>query len=119
MSKKHIKFLLVQINEAHSSAWPLGLYNQPEPHKCYKDRVERAKEFINNDLKQSDNLTNNPFIVRVDGWDNLADDALRLWPDKYYLVDNNYKVLAKAEYGRDADALINVDCIELLDDLLK
>jgi hypothetical protein len=113
MSEKSIKFLLVQINEAHSSAWPVGLSDQPEPHSCYKDRESRAKEFIEKDQP------NNPFIIRVDGWDNLADNTFRLWPDKYYLIDHDYKVLVKAEYGRDADALINVDCIELLDNLLK
>ena len=121
MSEKNIKFLLVQINEAHSSAWPVGLPDQPEPHKCYRDRESRAKEFVEKDLKTKTDqkLSEDPFIVRVDGWDNLADNTFRLWPDKYYLIDRDYKVLAKAEYGRDADALINVDCIEVLHDLLK
>jgi hypothetical protein len=122
MIKKNIKFLLVHINEAHSSAWPIGLPDQPEPHSCYNDRVLRAKEFIEKDKKEiiKNNPENSdPFIVRVDGWDNLFDDTFRVWPDKYYLVDHNYKVLAKSEYGEKSDALINVDCVTLLEELLK
>jgi hypothetical protein len=113
MHNKNIKFLLVQINEAHSSAWPVGLPDQPEPHKCFEDRISRAKEFIEKDKPKD------PFIVRVDGWSNLFDDTFRTWPDKYYLIDLNYKVIAKSEYGMRGNALIDIDCFDLLNDLLK
>lgn len=113
MLEKKIKFLLVQISEAHSSAWPVGLPDEPEPHKCYEDRVKRAVEFIKKDEPKY------PFIIRVDGFDNLFDNTFRTWPDKYYLVDKNYKVLAKSEYGKNGNALINVDCTKLLYDLLN
>ena len=113
MCDKKIKFLLVQINEAHSSAWPIGLPDQPEPQKCYADRVNRAIEFVDEeDPRES-------FIIRVDGWDDLFDNKFRTWPDKYYLIDNQYKVLAKSEYGKKKDGLIDLDCLDLLNHLIK
>lgn len=113
MHDNKIKFLLVQINEAHSSAWPAGLPDQPEPQKCYTDRVSRAAKFAKEDNPKDS------FILRVDGWDNLFDNKFRTWPDKYYLIDNNYKVLAKSEYGMKKDGLIDLDCLDLLKNMLN
>lgn len=47
MNENNIKFLLAQINETHNFAYLVGLPNQPEPQKCYNDRVYRATKFIN------------------------------------------------------------------------
>ena len=113
MKKNGIKFLLVQINEAHSSAWPAGLPDQPEPQKCYNDRACRAKKFIKDDAPED------PFIVRVDGFDDLFDNKFKTWPDKYYLIDSDYKVLTKSEYGMKKDGLIDLDCLDLLKDMLE
>jgi len=113
MDKKSIKFLLVQINEAHSSAWPAGLSDQPEPQKCYNDRVCRATEFIEEDNPKES------FVIRVDGWNDLFDNTFRAWPDRYYLINKQYKVLAKSEYGMKKDGLINIDCLDLLNNMLK
>jgi hypothetical protein len=112
MHKNGIKFLLVQINEAHSSAWPAGLPDQPEPQKCFADRICRAKNFVEQDKPKD------PFIIRVDRWDNIFDNKFKTWPDKYYLVDDKYKVLAKSEYGIKRDGLINLDCFDLLEQIL-
>lgn len=109
----NIKFLLVQINEAHSSAWPAGLPDQPEPQKCYTDRVNRAIKFV----EESD--PKDPFVIRVDGFDNLFDNKFRIWPDKYYFINNQYIVLAKSEYNSKRDGLIDVDCLDLLKNILS
>lgn len=113
MRDQKIKFLLVHINEAHSSAWPAGLPDQPEPQKCYADRVCRAEKFV------KEYQPKDPFVIRVDGWDNRFDNKFQAWPDKYYLIDSQYKVLAKSEYGAKSDGLINLDSLDLLKDMLE
>ena len=129
MHSKNIKFLLVQINEAHSSAWPAGLPDQPEPQKCYNDRLDRAIKFSEEDCSRTsvnsctdnsctDNSCTESFILRVDE-SYFFDNTFRAWPDKYYLIDKQYKVIAKSEYGMKKDGLINVDCLDLLNQMLE
>lgn len=114
MARARIKFLLVQIDEAHSTAWPVGLPETPAPQRSFDERVQRANHFVRSHGPQD------PFIVKVDGWDNDFAETFRVWPDKYYLVDSTLTVLAKSEYGNsgEQDALIKVDCTELICDLL-
>lgn len=113
MKEKKIKFLLVQIDEAHSTKWPIGLVNTPEPQKDFAERCERAKKFV------SSNPIKEPFSVMIDGFDNSFGNKFRAWPDKYYLINNSYKVIAKSEYGATHDALINVDCVEHILNILN
>ncbi len=113
MSEAGIKFLLIQIDEAHSTAWPIGLPNPIDPQKTFYDRIERA-----NDFAMSNKITD-PFKVMIDGWDNTFANRFRAWPDKYYLIDLSYKIIAKSEYGKRADALIDVDCITLISNLIN
>jgi hypothetical protein len=46
MKKNGINFILIQIDEAHSTAWPKGVPNTPEPQKNFQDRVDRANKFV-------------------------------------------------------------------------
>ena len=108
MKQKHIFFVLVYIDEAHSIKWPIGI-NHPLPQSNFQDRLDNAKNFAS-----SHHIDENAFTVVVDDWDNLFAETFQAWPDKYYMIDANYKVLAKSEYGSKADALINVDCVELI-----
>lgn len=113
MKQKKIKFLLIQIDEAHSTAWPIGLINTPQPQKSFEDRCSRANDFVK---------TTNPtesFIIKIDGWNNEFAETFRAWPDKYYLIDSQYKIIAKSEYGAKKDALINTDCCDLICKLIK
>lgn len=110
MKQANIKFVLVQIDEAHSTAWPIGLENTPEPQKNFEERVKRAINFIQyNDFGES-------FIFKIDAWENHFAETFRAWPDKYYLIDKEYRVLEKSEYGteNDEDAKIKTDCCELI-----
>jgi hypothetical protein len=102
--------ILVQIHEAHSSAWPTGLDQQPEPQTCLMDRLRRANQFIAEDQP--------PFPVLVDTWADEFEKTFQAWPDKYYLIDRDMRVLAKSTYGTRADALIDVDCINLVREIL-
>lgn len=103
--------LLIQTHEAHSSAWPVGLESQPEPHMDFAARVQRAREFVDSNAP--------PYDVYIDGWDDAYEQRFRAWPDQYYFVDAEMRVLYKSEYGARADALIDYDCLQLLGDIVR
>ena len=106
LADRGVGVILVQIHEAHSSAWPIGLEQQPEPQTCLLDRLNRATEFIAEDQP--------PFPVLVDTWADTFEQTFQAWPDKYYLIDRDMRVLAKSTYNTRSDALIDVDCINLI-----
>jgi len=107
MKEHKINFILIQIDEAHSTAWPIGLKNAPNPQKSLDDRIERALQFIKEDIP--------PFEVLVDTWENDFANKYKAWPDKYYCIDKNLKIIGKSEYGANVDALINKDCCILIE----
>ncbi len=106
-----IRLILIHIHEAHSDAWPIGLESQPKPHSCFEDRIQRAHEFVTSD--------DPPYDVYIDGWDDAFEQQFRAWPDKYYFINNEFILLETSSYGSKADALIDYDCIELLENALK
>ncbi len=106
LAAKGIGIILIQIHEAHSTAWPTGLSEVVQPQTCIQDRLDRANKFIQTDKPL--------YPVYVDTWDNTFEQTFRAWPDKYYLIDSEKKVLQKSTYGANADALIDIDCITLI-----
>ena len=106
MADKGIGIILVQIHEAHSSAWPTGLANQPAPQTCLMDRMARAKELIDEDQP--------PFPIFVDTWEDGFEQVFHAWPDKFYLIDRDMRILRKSTYGAHSDALIDEDCIQIV-----
>lgn len=144
MKEKNIIFILVQIDEAHSSEWPVALENQPEPQKNIGERLERANAFV-----QSEQI---PFPLYVDVWSNEFAETYRAWPDKYYLINSEHTIVATSEYGNNycepsdiavfseadacivkfsnericevrddakADAVVAVDCLELITKMIN
>ena len=113
MKKNGILFILIQIDEAHSSAWPIALPNQPEPQANFGERVERANAFVQADKP--------PFPVYVDPWNNEFAETYRAWPDQYCCAQlPSKKIIAKSEYGTEGDenALIVMDCTVLIRKLI-
>ena len=115
MKECGILFILIHIDEAHSSEWPVGLENQPEPQKNIQERIDRANNFI---------IDNNvPFPVYVDNWENDFAEIYQAWPDKYYHVGPDLVVINKSEYGTGVDnhpdALIKLDSLDLIKQLLE
>lgn len=106
-----IKVILIQIDEAHSSEWPMALENQPTPQKTFQDRIDRAKEFVQKH--------DPPYNVYIDGWNNDFAETFRAWPDKYHAVNDNLEVFAKAEYGTGSDGNAEAVVIEDYCDLLE
>lgn len=113
MDQKQILFILIQIDEAHSDEWPVGLENQSTSHKNIQDRLNRANEFVINDKV--------PFPVYVDNWQNEFAELYQAWPDEYYHFNSDLKILTKSEYGteEETDALIKLDCLDLVSKLLS
>jgi hypothetical protein len=109
-----IKIILVQINEAHSSEWPMYIDNQPDPQQNFNERLERANLFIN----KYEIYKYNFIEVYVDGWDNKFDNMFQLWPDKYYLIKNNI-VVKKSGYHTNGnlEATIIDDYVDVLSNL--
>ena len=114
LKNNNILFVLIHIDEAHTpSGWPAGLNSDLEPQTNISERLERANNFAKTEAV--------PYPVYVDTWSNDFGEIFRAWPDKYYCIDSNYKVIAKAEYGSqgDEDALIVKDCTELIEELIS
>lgn len=113
-----IKIILIQIEEAHTNAWPIGRSHQPENHKSQEDRMNAAKDFVQNVL----NYEINPklkeyFEIYVDIFpENAYELRFRAWPDKYYLLDNNRNVVKKSEYNHNEniDGLIIEDWLNII-----
>jgi len=114
MKEKKINFILIQIDEAHSTAWPKGVPNAPNPQKCFEERVERAQKFIAEEKP--------PFEVLIDCWENDFANKYKAWPDKYYCItrtkSGQYKIIDKSRYGLSGDAIINKDCCDLIEEIL-
>lgn len=124
-----LNVILIQIDEAHSSAWPMGLKDQPEPQKDFDSRMDRARLFMD--------TYKCPYEVYVDGWDNVFEKTFRAWPDKFHCVkhsiDNGandgandgaieYIVVSKSEYHRTTDekeAVIIQDYTDVLQKLMN
>lgn len=123
-----LNVILVQIDEAHSSAWPMALPDQPEPQTSFLERMERARMFVEK--------YKCPIKVYVDGWDNVFENTFRAWPDKYHCVEHysisnhivekssdniEYRIVAKSEYHRSGnkEAVIVTDYTNVLKDLIE
>ena len=113
MEWANIRFILIQIEEAHTDGWPIGRDYQPKNHSCFKDRVDMANQFIQN--------FNPPFPVYIDDFDNKFENRFRAWPDKFYCIDQEYKVIQKSQYGDsgDMDGVVLEDCTVTIERLLN
>lgn len=105
-SEYHLIF--IQINEAHSSKWPLGLSHHPSVHEDIKDRLSRARQFIE--------TYKFPYPVYVDKWTDDYERAYHAWPDQYVVIDSTTgNIMSYSEYSDQA--LITNDYATLLENL--
>lgn len=116
LSDNNLGVVLVQIDEAHSTAWPIAIdsvlgVDEPQPQKSFSDRYERARFFCE--------TYSPPYPVYIDNWDNSFAETFRVWPDKFYCVDKNLMVVSKSEYHSDEDkeAIIIEDYTMVLEKL--
>lgn len=94
MEQMDIGLILIQIEEAHTTKWPLGFADHPENHSTFEDRVKRANKFVS-EFPEFEN-------VYVDGWTNDFEQVFQAWPDRFVLIDENLVTLEKSEYSMDA-----------------
>jgi hypothetical protein len=106
MKENNIQLILVQIDEAHSNKWKIGLYDHPENQKNMNDRINRANEF---------NKLYPFFNVYIDDWNNNFQNIFQSWPDQFYLINNDFIVINKSFYK---DAIIVEDYSDIIDKLL-
>lgn len=111
MAEKDIFFILVQIEEAHTALWPQGGIQLGVPHTSAEDRRARAAAFAAAEVPAA---AADRFLVLVDPWANPFAERFHAWPDKYVLLDRDHCVKAKSTYGAHADALLDLDCVDLI-----
>ena len=106
MKKHKIYFILIQIDEAHSTAWNIGVEELVEPHKTIDDRLRRANQFAKTC----------PYEVYVDVWSNEFAETYTAWPDKYYCFDNTMTIIQHSIHHEsgDKDAEEKIDCTEFI-----
>lgn len=119
LHNNNISVILIQIDEAHSTAWPMSINDtlkveQPDPQKSLDDRFNRAKYFVD--------TYHPPYSVYIDTWDNDFAEMFRAWPDKYHCINEDFEVITKSEYYNDEDdkeATVIEDCTDVLKKLIK
>jgi len=113
LKKHNIQVILIQIDEAHSKDWPVGLEEMPESHKTFQDRINRANYFVDNHKP--------PYETYIDGWDNEFGEKFRAWPDEYYCVNKELEIIGRSEDGLydENEAVVLVDCVILLENLMR
>lgn len=102
--------MLIQINEAHSDKWPIGMGDHPTVQKSLADRIQRARDFIDNNILDS---KQEQYMVYIDKWTDDYENTYHAWPDQYILIEcSTGKILDRSKY--DVDARIMNDYGQLL-----
>lgn len=111
MKEHKIYFILIQIDEAHSTAWNIGIDELVDSHKSIDDRLKRANEFAKIC----------PFNVYVDTWKNEFAETYTVWPDKYYCFDKTMTIIQHSKHGLygDEEAIEEIDCTEFIEKLME
>ena len=110
LKENNISLMLVQINEAHTKKWPLGMNDHPDEQKTFEDRINRANEFITLYPSFSE-------YIYIDNWNNDFENTFKAWPDKYYFINDKYEVLNMSEY--DLNAVVINDYTDLLNEFIS
>lgn len=116
--RNNINVILIQIDEAHSTAWPMAIdtllnVDKVEPQKTFEDRINRANYFVEK--------YNPPYPVYIDNWSNEFANLFMAWPDKYHFINKDLVILAKSEYFSEGkkEAVIMEDYTVLLEKYIK
>lgn len=71
--------------------------DHPDNHKDFEDRLTRAVAF-----REKYGIK---FELYVDYWSNEFENLFQAWPDKYYLIDSDKKVLERCEHNEEAQII--------------
>ncbi|MBI2684825.1 MAG: deiodinase [Acidobacteria bacterium] len=94
--QKDVEFLLVYVREAHPvDGWQVAQNEKEgvliESAKTYEQKDEHATSCARN--------LGITFTTLVDGMDNTAEKAYTAWPDRYYLVGTDGRIVVKGAPG--------------------
>jgi hypothetical protein len=112
MRAASIGFVLIYIDEAHSTLWPVGLPDTPFPQRNQQDRLDRARAFA-----AAHSASQEAFQIVSDCEHDTFAETFRAWPDKYLCMNSDLNVIAMSSYGAYADALVDQDCLDLLESM--
>ena len=108
-----VRVVLVQIQEAHTTRWPLGMTDHPEPHATIEERMERARAFRSR--------LPSCFRLLVDPWGDPFEQRFRAWPDRYVMLapaDESGNRIVEAQSTYSMDAVVETDYARILTELL-
>jgi len=98
-----VAIVFVYVDDAHTSEWPAGVKNQPEPHANQADRERHAQSFA------AEHIVSPVMSIMVDGWDNAMDNACGLWPDTaYQVVIATHTIVWKTTYINDVEGRADI-----------
>lgn len=94
--KDQVEFLLVYVREAHpTDGWQVPRNEKEnvllESAKSYEQKEEHATSCVRN--------LGITFTTLVDGMDNATEKAYTAWPDRFYIVDKEGKIVVKGQPG--------------------
>lgn len=108
-----VRVVLVQIQEAHTTRWPLGMTDHPEPQATIEERMERARAFRSR--------VPSCFRLLVDPWEDPFERRFRAWPDRYVMLapaDETGNRVVEALSTYSMDAVVETDYARILTELL-
>jgi hypothetical protein len=94
--KGQVEFLLVYVREAHpTDGWQVPRNEKEnvllESAKSYEQKDEHATSCARN--------LGITFTTLVDGMDNATETAYTAWPDRFYIVDKEGRIVVKGQPG--------------------
>ena len=113
-----LDIILVYIQEAHTEdKWPIGHQFKIDnfvtnclSYTNFEQKIGRALSFRE--------LTQSPYEIYVDNVENSVSDRYQAWPDKYYLVNEEGKVLFHSYSSNYRPSVVDIDCYDLLQEIV-
>lgn len=94
--RKDVEFLLVYVREAHpTDGWQVPR-NEKEGVLLASAKTYAQKEEHATSCSRNLGIT---FTTLVDGMDNAVEKAYTAWPDRYYLIGTDGRIVAKGAPG--------------------
>lgn len=97
--------IFVLIEQAHTAAWPTKITPQllSNGFITYEDTLDNR---IMASKKAKIKLHNHPYMF-VDTMDNEVQNTLQSWPDVFYLINREKKILSISQY-KNGQLLLNM-----------
>lgn len=108
MKQNNIELILIQISEAHTDKWPIGLIDHPTQHINFEEKILKA-QYFNNKFPY--------FNIYIDSLENEFENSYQAWPDKFVLINKDKFILDNSKYS--INAIIINDYASIIDYLVN